>query len=882
MVKMHKLTKGGQTIYPATIYDAVANPKTRKSLTTEISELHAMNVIIDIQKSLNISYNTFGELIKSQELKSYLRNTYTDLSRYNVIMTFRNMQGVTETYQYKGYNIDVNYISDASYWERLDNSLMVESNAYSNMAEISLIGENKYIDFNTGEVKTSNSKNHAVYKTECSAGNIFIYRGTVLYSGSYHRAVYAFYKSSSDFNKNTLISIKEADENTPLYFERLEVPSEAKTLLVFCLNSESIKTKFMLTRESIKQERLLPGNRILISGNIISVDDQDLSTRQELSDLDKKKADISIEMVNPINWWNKNSKIGFYDANTGEFKENESYLSSEVITVSAGNIIQCGYFLSVSDGIGVNWVRYNPNQFITLWHSDGRVERINNTAFPSFPYQVEENCKIAYTWYKGNVDVNDFEMNKQYGVLMISDDTPTRYEEYFIPYEQKKLAPDIIVNGLDTSKFATKEDLDTKQNKLIVGNGISLSESGQISLTQEGSLSLMPNPTIYRLSYQIESRKSSDNYPSLPLIKDAKELLFVLNGKINPAALFLFGKHRIGIDQTSYIYSVDKTVTLSGQRGGILPLKFMFNGDAIELGHRGKTAISILINEGNGWMRLGEKAIDILTENGWRSYTQIKFASAIEREIIIENSSLVYSLRYSNSYTVSEVTLKQPLAVIAGSSITEATAGGEFAPMGWASICCWQLGMECINIGVGQRGLVTDTDSRPSISSAIDDITYFKDADYVLLGGAINDQYDDGYRNRVKTFVESLKKSMPSSHIILLGEYTPQPDSNISGNTHEKRNEALKSVARECSIPFIDMQNCEVYNHIRTIIRKDTQWISGTFLDSSSDAMSQEGNCDLIYHHENGSIDHTHPGRIGHQYIGTRMANAMLEILKYL
>ena len=27
MAKMHKLTKGGQTIYPATIYDAVVNPK---------------------------------------------------------------------------------------------------------------------------------------------------------------------------------------------------------------------------------------------------------------------------------------------------------------------------------------------------------------------------------------------------------------------------------------------------------------------------------------------------------------------------------------------------------------------------------------------------------------------------------------------------------------------------------------------------------------------------------------------------------------------------------------------------------------------------------------------------------------------------------------
>ena len=41
MVKMHKLTKGGQTIFPATIYDAVVNPKTRKSLTTELSEIDA-------------------------------------------------------------------------------------------------------------------------------------------------------------------------------------------------------------------------------------------------------------------------------------------------------------------------------------------------------------------------------------------------------------------------------------------------------------------------------------------------------------------------------------------------------------------------------------------------------------------------------------------------------------------------------------------------------------------------------------------------------------------------------------------------------------------------------------------------------------------------
>ena len=39
MAKMHKLTKGGQTIYPATITDAVVNPNSRKNLTTELAEL---------------------------------------------------------------------------------------------------------------------------------------------------------------------------------------------------------------------------------------------------------------------------------------------------------------------------------------------------------------------------------------------------------------------------------------------------------------------------------------------------------------------------------------------------------------------------------------------------------------------------------------------------------------------------------------------------------------------------------------------------------------------------------------------------------------------------------------------------------------------------
>ena len=33
MAKIHKLTKGGQTIYPATTTDAVVHPTSRKKLT---------------------------------------------------------------------------------------------------------------------------------------------------------------------------------------------------------------------------------------------------------------------------------------------------------------------------------------------------------------------------------------------------------------------------------------------------------------------------------------------------------------------------------------------------------------------------------------------------------------------------------------------------------------------------------------------------------------------------------------------------------------------------------------------------------------------------------------------------------------------------------
>lgn len=76
MAKIYKLTKGGQTIYPATTTDAVVNPNTRKNLTAELSEFKmdiinqkkGENIIDNFdQSTAYIVYGNQGEISSSIE-----------------------------------------------------------------------------------------------------------------------------------------------------------------------------------------------------------------------------------------------------------------------------------------------------------------------------------------------------------------------------------------------------------------------------------------------------------------------------------------------------------------------------------------------------------------------------------------------------------------------------------------------------------------------------------------------------------------------------------------------------------------------------------------------------------------------------------------------
>lgn len=119
MAKMHKLTKGGQTIYPATIYDAVVNPKTRKSLTTEIAELESsLNggdtgyIKLNIQSWVTGQWTGEGSSLTHNDNSSYKRNTeVSTLIKRGAVLTMYEASG--KQVKMKGYGITFKFRDSA-------------------------------------------------------------------------------------------------------------------------------------------------------------------------------------------------------------------------------------------------------------------------------------------------------------------------------------------------------------------------------------------------------------------------------------------------------------------------------------------------------------------------------------------------------------------------------------------------------------------------------------------------------------------------------------------------------------------------------------------------------------------------------------------------
>jgi hypothetical protein len=175
------------------------------------------------------------------------------------------------------------------------------------------------------------------------------------------------------------------------------------------------------------------------------------------------------------NKWTGGEK--YYLDSTGNRVDSDSYLTTERISLKARQKLQCGYFTSVNeDGTGKNWIDFKPNQFVNYWGKDGNFERKVSSSI-SFPFTAEEDCEVSFTWFYAE-ELSDFKMNKYYGMLIISDVTPTKYVK-----GGKAISPAIIIPQLDDY---IKDDNISKTVEAGNNNPVS---SGAVYDTLQGYLS---------------------------------------------------------------------------------------------------------------------------------------------------------------------------------------------------------------------------------------------------------------------------------------------------------------------------------------------------------------------------------------------------------
>lgn len=152
MAKMHKLTKGGQTIFPATITDAVVNPNSRKNLTTELSELENEGLYLKTQIEGTIDkelitdstvwidgtwdWETNSSAGNSIQKQNYKHTKLTDVGYYDSL----KLSGLTEKVNASDVFPSISIYSGSEQLEYLrGSSAVISMDKYSDRSNINII-----------------------------------------------------------------------------------------------------------------------------------------------------------------------------------------------------------------------------------------------------------------------------------------------------------------------------------------------------------------------------------------------------------------------------------------------------------------------------------------------------------------------------------------------------------------------------------------------------------------------------------------------------------------------------------------------------------------------------------------------------------------------
>lgn len=352
----------------------------------------------------------------------------------------------------------------------------------------------------------------------------------------------------------------------------------------------------------------------------------------------------------------------------------------------------------------------------------------------------------------------------------------------------------------------------------------------------------------------------------------------VIDGIINPKLLHVYGCHSVQVIEgvetpTDYYVKPDD----NGLHSGSLVLSFGFDGDELEIIIHSYASVRILVDDGSGYKYANYD--DKLWLKGTydrvrKVVVKLNFGSAKQRNFILEMglADEFGGFIHNRVYNITPIVEKKPLACFIGSSLTD----GQGKHVTWSRHVCHRLGFEWLNVAQGATGFVNNASGyggRDKVRGRMP-LIYPKKPWLLTLEGSYNDMGGGTsiteFKEELNLLFSEVKENLPNCLTVVIGTFTPCRDLKSSGHWDAK-NDALREVALQYNLPFIDGLNGKVYDSKGNILSSGPSWLTGSGNESEPKG---DGNSDLYV-----ISDSTHFNDAGNTYLGELMTSAISEII---
>ena len=353
----------------------------------------------------------------------------------------------------------------------------------------------------------------------------------------------------------------------------------------------------------------------------------------------------------------------------------------------------------------------------------------------------------------------------------------------------------------------------------------------------------------------------------------------IINGKLTHVLGYNSYRVEVGKETNPIDYYLRPDNNKNSDKGGSMTLRFGFDGDKFELIMQNYATIRMYVDEGDGYVfRYGGLIMKSEYARNNRACALFDFGSAQQRNIMIALGSgdrfggFVHNKLYS-IYPSSDV---KPLAMYIGSSLT---AGGAYQYTCWNYIVSQRLGLDWINCGEGATGFANDAgglEGKKRVGDRLITDVFPKKPWLLTLEGSYNDMGGGltvtKYVNEIlRPTFESVINNIPECLSIVVGTIATCRDLKKTGHDWDEKNEALRQVALEYRLPFIDTLNGKVYDSFGNEIMSSKPWFTGSGYATNEQG---DGNSDIYI-----KSDATHFNEDGDRYVAARMLESIMAII---